>query len=341
MHWQAVEHHTPVVRAILRRPLPRNENVAIVTVDPLPGNLINFNVLREVLCEFLVDVRRLDIIDIQPTHLGQAYVRFLFQHDCENLITTNPHVYDDISISFVKHNRGRNWKSVQFNRDCWLMLMGFPLDYWEQDYLDQAFCHFGHVLKWENDKTHLSRLIVKARVIDLESVPQFLVFSDADAFRGESWTVQCYVLQDTLLGGLPPDEDPAPDAPMNPHAPFDFFGLGQPGHGPLIGQGNLLGDQENLADGNNADNGQQDQDWDPWPEVVQQQPILGLDLNANPPDQVEDVLNNEMLADDGVQQQPFQMVIDDWMDEEDEDFSSEELQQNNQAQKRRDERESP
>ena len=70
--------------------------------------------------------------------LGQAYVRFTFLHDCDNLISNSPHAFGDVNISFVKHNRGRNWRSVHFNRECWLMLLGFPVDYWEQEFLDSA-----------------------------------------------------------------------------------------------------------------------------------------------------------------------------------------------------------
>lgn len=154
---------------------------------------------------------RLEIVNIQPCHLGQAFVRFSFIHDCDNMIRNSRHAFDDINVSFVKHNHGRNWRSVQFNRDCWLMLMGFPVDFWEQEYLDQAICNFGKVVSWEKDMSKLARLIVKARVLDLESVPQFIVISDAEDFQGESWTVQCEVISDDLLGGLAPDEDPIPD----------------------------------------------------------------------------------------------------------------------------------
>ena len=56
----------------------------------------------------------------------------------------------------------------------------------------------------------LARLIVKARVLDLESVPQFIVLSDAEDFHGESWTVHCEVISDEVLHGLAPDEDPLP-----------------------------------------------------------------------------------------------------------------------------------
>ncbi|KAJ1277065.1 hypothetical protein BS78_05G265400 [Paspalum vaginatum] len=330
MLWQAVENRTPAVRSILRRPQPRHENIAIVTVDPLPGNPMHFHAVHDVLREFLVDFRRLEVIDIQPTHLGQAYVRFRFQHDCENLILSSPHAFGDVNVSFAKHNRGRNWKSVQFNRDCWLMLMGFPLDYWEQDYLDQAFSPFGHVLKWENDRSRLARLIVKARVIDLESAPQFLIISDADAFQGESWTVQCEIIQNNLLGGLPPDEDPMPDLPLDPHAPFNYYGLGQPGNGPMFaqqGQQGLQGEHM-AAHGGNANqdavnNDQQENpEWDPWPEELPAQPNVVPDLNQNPVEEIEEVINmaeEEELPDLNAPHQPFQVIVEDWMAEDEED----------------------
>ena len=189
------------------RPRRRNEELAIVTIDPFPGNLVSFHNIREVLHEFLVDHLRVDIVDIQPCHLGQAYVRFTFLHDCDNLISNSPHAFGDVNISFVKHNRGRNWRSVHFNRECWLMLLGFPVDYWEQEFLDSAICTFGNVISWEKDMSKLARLIVKAHVLDLESVPQFIILSDAEAFQGESWTIQCEVINNELLGGPPPDEE--------------------------------------------------------------------------------------------------------------------------------------
>lgn len=72
-----------------------------------------------------------------------------------------------------------------FNREVTLMPMGFPLDYWEE-YLDNAICSFGRVLSWENDPDRKTRLIIKARVADLESIPQFIVFSESEGFEGDS-----------------------------------------------------------------------------------------------------------------------------------------------------------
>jgi hypothetical protein len=76
------------------------------------------------------------------------------------------------------------------------MLMGFPLDYWDTDYIQDAFCSFGRVENWINNRSRLTRLLVRAQVIDLQSIPQWIVFSDgqARANNGESWTIQTEIV---------------------------------------------------------------------------------------------------------------------------------------------------
>jgi hypothetical protein len=78
----------------------------------------------------------------------------------------------------------------------------------------------------------LTRLLVKARVTDLEDVQRHIVFSKSEGFLGQSWTIQREVMSQNLLGGQPQDEDAPPlDDPFNqPEPPFDFFGLGQQAH---------------------------------------------------------------------------------------------------------------
>ncbi|CAD6253399.1 unnamed protein product [Miscanthus lutarioriparius] len=79
---------------------------------------------------------------------------------------------------------------------------------------------FGNV----DDPTHLSKLLVRAHVSELEAVPHFLVITEGQEMQGQSWTVQCEILPGNLLGGLPADEDPAP-APPPPRAPVhDYAG---------------------------------------------------------------------------------------------------------------------
>jgi hypothetical protein len=122
----------------------------------------------------------------------------------------------------------QNWRTIQLNQECWLMLLGFSLDYWNNEHIQSALASFGHMLMWENDWDHLARLMVRARVSDLQDVPYFLVLIEAEGFQGESWMVQVEIVEQEMLGALSADEDPilVPQVQDNT-LPFDFFGLGQ------------------------------------------------------------------------------------------------------------------
>jgi hypothetical protein len=127
---------------------------------------MNFQNVRVVLEEFF-DERNIGFSDIQPSHLGQALVCFNPPIDRDALVLHSPLPMGNVQVSFTRHNQGRNWRRVQFNHECWLMLMGFPLDYWETDYIQDAICSFGRVENWINNKRRLTRLIARVRVADL------------------------------------------------------------------------------------------------------------------------------------------------------------------------------
>jgi hypothetical protein len=165
--------------------------------------------------------------------LGQALVRFenIFDHDM--LVNNNLHPYGGVNFHVVLYNATRNWRVVQFNQECWLMLIGFPLDYWNTDSIQNALASFGRMIMWENDREHLARLMVRVRVNDLREVPYFLVGTEAEGFQGESWTVQVEIVEQELIGALPADEEHVPVLNDNGNPlMFDFFGLGQQGMAP-------------------------------------------------------------------------------------------------------------
>lgn len=112
------------------------------------------------------------------------------------------------------------------------MLMGFSLDYWETDYIQDAICSFGRVENWINNRGRLTRLIARVRVADLQSVPQWIVFSDGPGNDLDSWTIQCEIVSHNFVGGGAPPDELAPHH-LDHLAPFDFFGYGQPGAGPI------------------------------------------------------------------------------------------------------------
>jgi len=85
---------------------------------------------------------------------------------------------------------------------------------------------FARAVSWDNDTDHLARLIVRAWVVDLESIPHFSVFSDSPNYDGQSWTVQIEILQHENLVVGPPEEEVVLPMPNDHGPPFDFFGLG-------------------------------------------------------------------------------------------------------------------
>ncbi|KAG0519669.1 hypothetical protein BDA96_08G006900 [Sorghum bicolor] len=290
-----------MVRAVApRRPRPRNEDLAIVTISPLPGNPLYFPAVEEVVREFFVH-RRTQIKEVQPTHLGQAFVRFEREIDRDRFVLDSPHPYGDVHFSFVRHNQGRNWRRVEFNHQCWLMLMGLPEDYWEQEFLDTVLAPYARAVSWDSDPDNLARLIVRARTTDLESIPHF--------------TVQIEILKHEHLGGGPPVEEQVPPQEDDQGPPlFDFFGLGQQLQ-PAVGQGiqeMQIGGQngEPAADGdqdmpgiNQNGQAQQDDPWMLWPEelpaIGQQAQGVNPQLNLNEgPVVMEQDLNEAPLPED-------------------------------------------
>jgi len=63
-----------------------------------------------------------------------------------------------------------------------MLLLGYPPDYREDEYVVNTICSFGRVISWVDDGRHLSRILVRARVVDLESIPQFLVLTEGEGF---------------------------------------------------------------------------------------------------------------------------------------------------------------
>jgi hypothetical protein len=224
-----VLHREIMARSVSRRLPPLHEDWAIISIQPLPDHEITFPAVRDVVREYLVEHRRLGVRDIQRSHLGQVLVQFSSILERDNLVLLGPQQYLDASFTVQRHNDAWNHRALYFNRECWLMLLGFPLDYRSSEHLQVAIGSFGRLILWEEDRRNIYRTLLRVRVTSLEEVPQFIVFSDADGFLGDSWTVQCEIIQQTLLGGQPQDEDPVPAAPADgQQLPFEFFGLGQP-----------------------------------------------------------------------------------------------------------------
>lgn len=251
--------------------------------------------VRNIVRDFL-DGRHVNHRAVLPSHLGQAYVRFHHAYDRDNMVRLSPIPFGNIHISFTKHNEGRNWRRIFFNDECWMTLLGFSEDYKSERHIQNAISEFGRIILWEESDSFPGRLMVRARVISGHEVPQFLVYSDPLDVNGDSWTIQCEVMQYHPLGQGPPVEDPMPDElELENVVPFDFFGLGQ----PVIQQDQ--NDQQHEEDGQQGQEqqGNQEQDqppmqqlnpWDPWPAWPAELPVQPM---AQQVQQIQD-LNVEL-----------------------------------------------
>jgi hypothetical protein len=206
-----------------------HEDWAIINIHPLPEHEVLFPAVRDVIREYLVEHQRIRVRDIQRSHLGEVLVQFHSVLERDNLVLLGPQQYLDATFTALRHNDAWNHRALFFNRECWLMLLGFPLDYRSSEYLQAAIGSFGRLILWEEDRHNVTRTLLRVRVTSLEEVPQFIVFSEADGFIGDSWTVQCEIIQQNMLGGQAQDEDPVSEAPEDgQQLPLVFFGLGQP-----------------------------------------------------------------------------------------------------------------
>ena len=89
--------------------------------------------------------------DIQRSHLGQVMVQSQSVLDRDNLVLLGPQQYLDATFTDLRHNDAWNQRALFFNRECWLMLLGFSLDYRSSEYLQTAIGSFGRLILWEED----------------------------------------------------------------------------------------------------------------------------------------------------------------------------------------------
>jgi hypothetical protein len=63
----------------------------------------------------------------------------------------------------------------------------------------------------------MGKVIAKARVCDLESIPKSIRWYEREGFDEDAWSSSIEVLLQEMLGGAPVDEDPIPLDNVDPH----------------------------------------------------------------------------------------------------------------------------
>lgn len=206
-----VEGRPKYSRVVTRGSLPVNEDLAIVTISNLPQGEIPFNQVRNAILGLLEEDYDLRIAEVQrsPFARGQAYIRFTRVSDRDSLVLHSPHHFQGLEFVFVNHNRGANVRRVLFNRECWLMLIGFPPDNRSMDDIKDIIKPFARLICWQRDDV-LARIFIKVRVTELSDIPHYIIMSEGDDHEGISFTIQCEIVQQNMLGVQLQDEDIPP-----------------------------------------------------------------------------------------------------------------------------------
>jgi hypothetical protein len=78
------------------------------------------------------------------------------------LIALGPQQALGFNFTLIRHNEAWNFHSLNFNRECWLMLLAFPFDYWSHEHIQNAIGAFGMLLMREADHSNITRLLLRA-----------------------------------------------------------------------------------------------------------------------------------------------------------------------------------
>jgi hypothetical protein len=200
----------------------QHEEYGIIVVTPEIADIDKEAALAEVCAIFERDLHA--PVTGQVYSLGVGLVCFSSPAIRDQIIVSGPHVMDrdeEHVFSVVRHDEGLNMRSPMFEREAWVLMLNFPLDYQTNYYVNKAVSLFGRMDLWHNPRRDMTKVLVKVLIRSMRLVPFSLVVSRvANVFGalGRSWSIPVYVLHDRNVNPeVVGDEDPVPPLNASPH----------------------------------------------------------------------------------------------------------------------------
>lgn len=207
-------------------PPHHHEEYAIVVMNPPPPN-DEVEVVIEAVCEALEWQFEVRVLSAFRSPLGLGLFRFGSTVHRQILMNAGPIPFGQANLVVHRHDEGLNLRVCPYERLCWIMILAFPLDYQDTDYLRAAVAPFGRLLNWV-DGPNKSRVLVQALVLSTDRIPRSMVISQGSLLggNGRSWSSPVYILGGNW--GQFPDNFPTDEEPVPPN------GDPHPEHGHVV-----------------------------------------------------------------------------------------------------------
>ncbi|CAO2165702.1 unnamed protein product [Urochloa humidicola] len=170
-----------------------NEDLAIAFFTPAVSKQ-DFDVMAVALKDFFANSFGTHLLQVQPSPIGDAFVRFMSPVERERFLGRIIRFSPDYQLSFIKHDAGVNVRMRDLDREVWLMVMLFPEDARNNNAISKALAGFGLLRYWYDTDNH-ARIVVKVHLHDEAQIPHDIVVSAGLEPRVRSWTCPIFVLK--------------------------------------------------------------------------------------------------------------------------------------------------
>lgn len=169
-----------------------NEDLAIAFLLPAVAKE-DFVHLSEAFKSFFIHDLGVRLLEVQPSHIGDAFVRFSSPVELERFLDEVAQFGRGYTIRFTKHDVGVHVRDHEVDREVWIMLMLFPNDARNNSAISKAVAGFG-LLRYLHDSTNNARVMCKIHN-DEARIPDDVVVSAGIQPNVHSWTCPVFVLK--------------------------------------------------------------------------------------------------------------------------------------------------
>lgn len=161
-----------------------DEEYAIATVAPPPPPELLQQAMEEVHV-YLQEVVGVAVLSACFSPFGVGLFQFASVIVRDSLVLGNPYELDPHhSLRLIKHDEAHNLRNCNFNRICWILFLGFPLDYQSPQFIISVVAPYGKVLQYQDNGNFKSRVLVKVLAVDVSQIPRSLLVTRSTELGG-------------------------------------------------------------------------------------------------------------------------------------------------------------